>query len=202
MNITILGASGKTGSEIVKQALEAGHSVTALVRRADALAAQPNLNVLVGDVTNARDVAKASKGAHAVVSALGAMGGSLMTDAVKAVIAASKETGVKRFVLMSSFAVRKDQLSGGTKFVTGLLMGKVVKDKSASEALLRKSSLDWTIVYPTGLTNNEKGARVRVVSSSETVGMKNKIARADVAAWILDELKANKHVKAEALITA
>jgi uncharacterized protein YbjT (DUF2867 family) len=125
-----------------------------------------------------------------------------LTDAVTAVIEASKSTGVKRFILMSSFAVRKEQLSGGTKVMTGLLMGKAVKDKSASEELLRQSNLNWTIVYPTGLTNNEKGAQVRVVSSSEKVGMKNKIARADVAAWILDEAEASNHVKSEALITA
>ena len=201
MNITVLGASGKTGSQIVNQALEAGHSVNALVRRPNALEEQDNLTVIVGDVTKSEDVAKASTGAHVVISALGAMGGSLMTEAVTAVIEASKVTGVKRFILMSSFAVRKDQLSGGSKFVTGLLMGKAVKDKSSSEDLLRNSNLDWTIVYPTGLTNNEKGAEVHVVSNSETVGMKNKIARADVAAWILNEAEASNYVKAEALIT-
>ena len=201
MKITVLGASGKTGSEIVKQALEVGHSVNALVRRPDALEDQRNLTVIVGDVTNAQDVAKASKGADVVVSALGAMGGSLMTDSVTAVIAASNLTGVKRFILMSSFAVRKKQLSSGTKMMTGMLMGKAVKDKSASEDLLRQSDLDWTIVYPTGLSNNEKGATVRIVSSSEKVGMKNKIARADVAAWILNEAEENNHIRSEALIT-
>jgi putative NADH-flavin reductase len=202
VKITVLGATGKTGTEVVKQALEAGHSVNALVRREGALEAQAKLNVIVGDVTNAQDVAKASKGADVVISTLGSMGGNLMTDAVSAVIAASKVTGVKRFILMSSFAVRKEQLSGGTKFVTGLLMGKAVKDKSASEDLLRNSNLDWTIVYPTGLTNNAKSGNVRVVGSSETVGMKNKTSRADVASWILDEAEAGNHVKSEALITA
>lgn len=201
MNITVLGASGKTGQELVKQALEAGHSVTALVRSPESMEAHTNLNAIVGDVTESQDVAKASKGAHVIVSALGAMGGTLMTDAVNAVVAASKVTGVKRFILMSSFAVRKEQLSGGTKFMTGLVMSKVVKDKDASEDILRSSDLDWTIVYATGLTNGEKSHNVRVVAANEKVSMKNKISRADVAAWILDEAESNKFVKNEELIT-
>jgi uncharacterized protein YbjT (DUF2867 family) len=201
MNITVLGANGKTGSEIVKQALEAGHTVIALVRHADALQGRPNLTVVVGDATNAQDVAKASQGANVIISALGAIGGSVMADAVAAVITASKTTGLKRFILMSSFAVRKDHLGKGTKFMTGLIMSKAIKDKSTSEDLLRNSDLNWTIVYPTGLTNTAKGAPVRVVNSSESLSMENKIARADVAAWMLAEAKNNAFVKGEVLIT-
>jgi len=202
MNITVLGASGKTGSEIVNQALAAGHSVTAIVRRPESIESKTNLKVVVGDVTNQKDIAKISKGTDVIVSALGAMGGTLMTDTVTAVIAASKVTGVKRFILMSSFMVRKDQLTGGTKLMSNMLMGKAVADKSTSEDLLRSSDLDWTIVYPTGLSNKDKSANVRVVSSSEKLSMKNGISRADVAAWILKEAKANAYVKAEAVITA
>jgi putative NADH-flavin reductase len=206
MKMTVLGASGKTGQDIVNQALEAGHTVSGLVRRHDALAAQLNLNVFEGDVTNPQDIAKASNGTDVIVSALGSRGGSLMTDTVTAVIAASKVTHVKRFILMSSFVVRKEQLRDGFKFVTGIFMSKAIQDKSKSEELLRKSDLEWTIVYPTLLTDTAKGASVgasvRVVGSPEKVGMKNKIARADVAAWMLSEAENNAYVRKEALISA
>jgi putative NADH-flavin reductase len=202
MKITVLGASGKTGQDLVNQALEAGHTVSGLVRRHDALAAQLNLNVFEGDVTNPQDIAKASNGTDVIVSALGSRGGSLMTDTVTAVIAASKVTHVTRFILMSSFVVRKEQLRDGVKFVTGIFMGKAIQDKSQSEELLRKSDLEWTIVYPTLLTDTAKGARVRVVGSPEKVGMKNKIARAEVAAWIVSEAENNAYVRKEALISA
>jgi putative NADH-flavin reductase len=202
MKITVLGASGKTGQDFVNQALEAGHTVSGLVRRHDALAAQLNLNVFEGDVTNPQDIAKASNGTDVIVSALGSRGGSLMTDTVTAVIAASKVTHVKRFILMSSFVVRKEQLRDGFKFVTGIFMRKAIQDKSRSEELLRKSDLEWTIVYPTLLTDTAKGASVRVVGSPEKVGMKNKIARADVAAWILSEAENNAYVRKKALISA
>lgn len=201
MKIAVLGGNGKTGLEIINQALKAGHTVNALVRRAGALTNQKGLTIFVGDATNAKDVAKASEGANVIVSTLGAMRGTLMADAVTAVITASKTTNVKRFIIMSSFAVRKDQLSGGMKLIAGLAMGKVVKDKLASEDLLRESSFDWTIVYATGLTNNAKGANVRVLEANESISMKNKIARADVAAWILKEAKNNDYIKADVTIS-
>ena len=201
MNITVLGASGKTGSELIKQALDAGHTVTAVVRRAGSIETRPNLTVTIGDVTDTSVIASASKGTDVIVSTLGTMKGTLMTDTVTTVIAASKTTGVKRFILMSSFAVRKEQLGTATKIITGLAMGNVVKDKATSEELLRASDLDWTIVYPTGLTNAPKGAELRVVPLDKKVGITHKTARADVAAWILAEANMKKFVKKNVLIT-
>lgn len=201
MNITVLGASGKTGSELIKQALDAGHTVTAVVRRAGAIETQHNLTVTVGGVTDPSVIIDASKGADVIVSTLGSIKGTLMTDTITAVIAASNTTKVKRFILMSSFAVRREQLGGATKVITGLAMGNVIKDKATSEELLRASDLDWTIVYPTSLTNASKGAMLRVVPVGEKVGITHKIARADVAAWILTEANENKFVKKDVLIT-
>ena len=201
MNITVLGASGKTGSELIKQALDAGHTVTAVVRRVGSIETRPNLTVTVGDVTDPSVIASTSKGTDVIVSTLGTMKGTLMTDTVTAVIAASKTTGVKRFILMSSFAVRKEQLGAATKIITGLAMGSVVKDKAASEELLRASDLDWTIVYPTGLANAPKGAKLRVVPLDKKVGITHKTARADVAAWILTEASNNAFVHQDVLIT-
>lgn len=195
MNILALGASGKTGSQIVKKAHEAGYTVNALVRRPESLETQPDVNVFIGDVTDQKDIINASKDSDVIISARGAMGGSLMTDAVNAVISASKETGVKRFTLMSSWAVRKEQLNGFTKLISGLLMGSTVKDKYRSEELLRKSELDWTIMYATLLTDEPSGAKVRTVNKNESISMNNKISRADVAAWILAEAKNNDFVK-------
>ena len=70
MIIVVLGAAGKTGQEVVNQALAAGHRVHALVRRADGMAARANLEVFVGDATRAKDVAGASRGADVIISAL------------------------------------------------------------------------------------------------------------------------------------
>lgn len=203
MTITILGASGRTGKELVDQALAAGHSVHALIRSSDAAPAnRPRLSIMVGDATNAKNVATASKGSDVVVSVLGGNESNLVTNTVKAALAASKAAPFKRFILMSSFLAHKNQLSSVTKLVSDTVLNKQVKDESKSEDLLRSSDLDWTIVYATRLTEDPKTGTVRVAASTETVGARDKIARADVAAWILNEAEHNNFVKKEALITA
>ncbi len=63
-------------------------------------------------------------------------------------------------------------------------MGSQIKDKTAGEEVLRASSLDWTIVYATKLTNGPK-TEARVVPESEKVGMSQKISRAGVASFLL-----------------
>ena len=201
MKVTVLGANGKTGVEVVKQALAAGHTVNALVRSTPQ-SEQKNLNVFIGDATDVKTVADASKGSDVIISTLGTNSNksTLMTDAIAAVLVASKATGVRRFILMSSFAVHPDRLKGGAKLMMKILSG-MTKDKTNSENMIRKSTLDWTIVYPTILTNQPKGSGLRVVSESEKIGMKNKIARADVAAWMVHEAEKNEFVRADVTLS-
>jgi len=198
MKVTILGANGKTGVEVVKQALEAGYGVVGVVREDSNLVSSPNLTFVVGDATDPAVIAKASKDSDVIISTLGttSMKSTVMTDAVKAVITASKTTGRKRFILMSSFAVGGNKLGGLAK-----MMGNMMKDKSNSESILKTSSLDWTIVYAALLTNEPKGSGLRVVPSTEKIGMKHKIARADVASFMLEEAKNNAYVKKEVTIS-
>ena len=202
MKVTVLGANGKTGVEVVKQALEAGHSVVGVVRENSNLESNPKLTVVVGDATDPAVIAKASKDSDVIISTLGAksMKSTVMTDAAKAVITASKATGRKRFIVMSSFAVETGRLKGITKLMGGMMKG-MVDDKTNSENLLRASNLDWTIVYATALTNQPKGSGLRVLSSDEKISMKNKIARADVASFMLEEAKKNAYVKKEVTIS-
>ncbi len=202
MNITVLGASGKTGTELVKQSLAAGHNVNGLVRQEGRLEKRPHLNIIFGDATNASDIAEASKNSDVIVSALGdnSPKSTLMSNTVKAVIAASKDTGLKRFILMSTFGVGKNEFAGGMKLMAGM-MKSMFKDKVTSETMLRQSSLDWTIVHPTVLTDQPEGSGLRVVPEAEKLSLKHKIARADVAAWILKEIENNAYVKADVTIS-
>jgi uncharacterized protein YbjT (DUF2867 family) len=201
LKVTVLGATGKTGIEAVQQALEAGHSVVGLARKNDGLESNPNLTIVVGDATNPADIVKASHDSDVIISTLGSssLKSTLMTDAVKAVIAASEITGRKRFILLSSFEVEKERLKGAARVMSGVLKG-VIDDKSASENLVRSSDLDWTILYATRLTEQSKGSGLRVVPEAEKIGLSNKIARADVAAFMLEAAEHNAYVKAEVTI--
>ena len=202
MRVTILGANGKTGREVVKQALAAGHTVYGVVRREGGLRGSPNLHAVIGDATDTNVIVQASRGSDVIISALGTKSNksTVITDAVKAVIAASKMTGCKRFILMSAFTVETERLTGPVKLMSGALKG-MTDDKSTSENLLRNSPLDWTIVYPTRLTNQPKGSGLRVISETEKLGMKHTIARADVAAFMLGEAEKNAYLKKEVTIS-
>ena len=72
--------------------------------------------------------------------------------------------------MLSSFVAARDRLTPVTKVVTGIAMSSQIKDKTAGEEILRASGLDWTIVYPTTLTNGPK-TEARVVPENEKVGV-------------------------------
>ena len=94
MKIVVFGASGGTGIEIVKQALAAGHEVTAFVRNPAKVEFQhPNLKLFQGDVVDSAAVAKAITGQDAVISALGPTRPpvpGMMETAAKNILAANR----------------------------------------------------------------------------------------------------------------
>lgn len=205
MDIVILGAAGKTGTELVNQALADGHRVTALVRTAGAFAlTDPALTVVVGDARVGTDLAKALVGQDAVISTLGSMKSAdeLLKRSSQALVSAATDTGVRRVVVLSSFLAAptyRPNLVG--KLMGGMLKG-MVADKTAGEALLTRSDLDWTIVYATGLDKAKAGAPVRILGANDTVSMSNGIARADVARFLLSEVTADGHPRAKITITS
>jgi len=184
MNLSVLGAAGATGIPLVEQALAAGHRVTALVRSGQELTiTNPNLHVVEGDATDHAAVSEAMNGGDAVISVLGARG-PVITEATRAIVDAARQTGPERVVMLSPFVAARDRLTPVTRVVTGIAMSSQIKDKTAGEEILRASGLDWTIVYPTKLTNGPK-TEARVVPENEKVGASQKISRAGVASFLL-----------------
>jgi uncharacterized protein YbjT (DUF2867 family) len=187
MNLVVFGATGATGKLVVEQALAAGHYVTALVRSPRKLTiTHPNLRVVTGDATDVAAVTRAMEGADAVITTIGAPKGPVVADSTRAILAGARQQGVKRVVMLSSFAVERDRLKPFTKFMTGVAMGAVIKDKAIGEEALRASDRDWTIVYATLLTNGPATRSVSIVPQATKIGMSQNIPRADVAAWLLD----------------
>ena len=185
MKILVLGGTGATGRLVVEQALADGHQVRALVRSPEKLtASNPNLEVVVGQATDASDVTRALDGIDAVVSTLGANKGSVITDATRALIAGAETQGVKRVIIMSSFAVLTARLSRPAKLMTRM-MGAIVRDKVAAEELLHLSNLDWTVVHASRLTNGPATGKAKALPANATLKMGDSISRADVAGWLL-----------------
>ena len=186
MNLVVLGATGRTGRLVVEQALAAGHTVTALVRTPEKLTTgHSNLRVVTGEATETPAVSSALEGADAVISVLGGKG-SVIADSTRAIVAAALERGVSRVVVLSTFAAERDRLNGGTRLLTGIGMGAMLKDKSAGEAMLRRSDLEWTIVYASLLSDGPVSGSVVVLPEGAKRGLSQKISRADVAAWMVE----------------
>ena len=185
MNLVVLGATGRTGRLVVEQALAAGHTVTALVRALERVAVRnPNLRLLAGQATDPSGLARAFDGADAVITTLGG-GGSVISDSTRAIVEAARKAGVSRVVLLSSLVVERDRFSPVTRFLTAVAMSSMIKDKRAGEKALRESDLNWTIVYASFLTDGPGGGRVAVLTETGRWTLSDRIARADVAAWLL-----------------
>jgi len=201
MNILVLGAAGKTGRQVVARALAAGQTVTAFVRdpekleRADAL-------VAVGDARSVDDLRNALRGQDGVISTLGSMnaGQKLIERSTEALLEAMAGAGVKRVVMLSSFAASPTYRARGVMKLAAVAMKGAVADKTAGEALLRRSAADWTIVYATRLNDGPRTGGYRTVEGALTdVGT---ISRADLADALLSTLADPTSVRQSRVLTS
>ena len=201
MKLVVLGATGRTGRLVVEQALAAGHTVVALVRSPEKLTTgNPNLRVLTGEATDTSDLSRALEGADAVISTLGGKG-SVIEDSSQAIVAAARAAGVSRVVVLSSWVVEQDRLDAVSRLLTGIAMGPVIKDKNAGEQILRRSDLEWTIVYPSFLTDGPANGSVAVVPQGAKRRMSERISRADVAAWLVQAAASVQQIRRSIGIT-
>ncbi len=184
MNIIVFGASRGVGRQVALQALAKGHDVTAFARNPK-LEPHPNLSVLAGDVLDAQAVARAVVGFDAVICALGSGNtnqGNVRSMGTANIVAAMREAGVRRLVAVSSFGVG-DSRKGLVANIAWLFLRAALEEHERQEVIIRSSGLNWTIVRPTGLTNDPATGNIRVGSSG-----RGRISRVDVAAFVLNQL--------------
>jgi putative NADH-flavin reductase len=192
MKLTLLGATGPTGRQILEQALDAGHEVTVLVRSLDRLPTSARDRVsaaMTGDATRTADVERALEGSEAVLSALGSgndFNSDIASRAARALIPAAKATGTERVIVLSALGSGTTATQAGLmpRLFGRLLMSTVMADKSVADELIRASGLDWTLVRPAVLTNGPRTGSYRAVTApGRKVG--DRISRADVADFML-----------------
>jgi putative NADH-flavin reductase len=200
MRILIFGATGGTGRELVAQALQGGHDVTAFVRSPGKLSiVDSRLSVVQGDIQRAEAIRAAIPGHDAVLSALGTRSlgqTTLLSNASREIVASMQEHGVRRLIWESSLGVGETRGQLGPLYswlLVPLLLRHVFADKERQEAIIKASPLEWTIVQPAALTNGPRTGTYRVGACERRLFPR--ISRADVAHFMLKELENPRHVR-------
>jgi len=207
MRLTIFGATGGIGGELLDQAVAAGHDVTAVVRDPSKLPSSPNgVRVVTADLATREPAVlqSAVAGAHAVLSGVGprpmAKAG-VAEHGTRAIVQAMQATGVRRILVVSAAPISTVPSAGRPNppkrdagegfFMRNLLtpfaktvMRERYADLAGMEDLLRASDLDWTIFRPPRLTNQGLTRTYRTAFGRNLRGGAF-ISRADVAHALL-----------------
>jgi putative NADH-flavin reductase len=190
MRLAILGATGGTGLELTRQALEHGHSVRVLVRNPNRMPlVNDRMRIVLGNALDHESVTKTILGADAVLSCLGSRNllrnERVVSVGTHLILEVMKEQGARRLVIESAFGAG-DSLAHATfleKLVFATLLHAPYEDKNLMEPDVKASNLDWTILRPTQLTNGTGTGRYAVVYGKHPEKMS--VSRADVAAAML-----------------
>lgn len=205
MKLIVFGATGKTGMEIVKQSLAAGHEVTAFVRDPQKMPLEDDaLRLVTGDAMNPADVSGAIQGHDAVVCSLGTrdLGSTTVrSEGTKNIIEGMQENGVRRLIVVSAMGIGESwsSLSASGKLVYKSVLRNTRKDHEAQEKLVKASGLDWTIVRPSGLTDDPMTGEYGLGENIKP--QTSRIPSADVAHFIIEELQDNDFIGKAPTIT-
>jgi len=199
--IAVIGANGRTGIEIVRQALEKNIVVKALVRDKQKInISNPNLEIIVGTPEHYKDVDQAIREVDAVCVALNICRKSdwpwskvvspydLLDVSMKNIVKAMKENGINRVITISAWGTGDSYEE--TNWMFKFLINKTnvryaYAGHEDQERTLTQSGLDWTSIRPVGLNNKQKHKEI-LIRIKRNDPLKRMISRKDVAKFILD----------------
>jgi putative NADH-flavin reductase len=197
MKILVRGASGGVGKHVVRIACDRGHSVTAIVRRADGI--DTRAHIVTDDVVRPGCFDEHIDGHELVLSALGikrsnpsnpwsalASAPDFSSRTAAALVSAMQRRGVSRVIAVSAAGVSESAAGMNMLmkfFVAKSNVGVAYRDLAAMERVYADSGVDWCCPRPTRLTNGPLTQRVKRVADFSITAA---ISRADVAWWMLE----------------
>ena len=209
LNIIVFGSTGRTGRAVIAKLLADGHNVTAFTRDASKLAAAPRFIIVQGDAMQPADVARAVPGHDAAVVTLGnsqnpfalLLGARRTTPpnicevGTRNIIAAIDPTSPARLIVVAAFGIgdTRDKLPFVAKLFYHSVLREQMADKERQEAALKSSYLDYVLVQPVALT--DKPAAGTWLASASGATRKQYVSRADVAAFIAEEIGARRYMR-------
>ena len=204
MRIIIFGATGKTGRHVCRQALEAGHEVTAFTRSAGKIAADnANLRAAQGDVNDADSVAAVVADHDAAIVVLGSNGlrdRTTLTAGTRNVVDGLALHDVGRIVVLSAAGVGESwrQIPLLSRFLFKTLLRNIYSDHETQEAVVEASSLDWTIVRA-AILKDEPATGAYTVGNT---GKSTRINRADLADFLVKQASDSAYTRQAISITS
>jgi uncharacterized protein YbjT (DUF2867 family) len=191
MKVLVAGAHGKTARRLVRMLVDDGHEVRGLVRKeeqvpdVEADGAEPVLADLEEEEVEGA-VGEAVEGCDAIIFAAGAGPGSgaarketMDYGGAAKLVEAAEERGARRYLMLSSMGAGDPE--GGSEAMRPYLIAKARADERLVE-----SGLDYTIIRPGGLTDEEGTGRIE---AAESLGRRGQISRDDVARTLADVLE-------------
>jgi uncharacterized protein YbjT (DUF2867 family) len=194
MRVVVLGAAGQLGREVVGALAARGHTVCAAVRRTPVPAFGSSVEVRLADARKKTEVCAAVSGNDVVVNVIG--GGTLRRNDVASTttgvaVAAARDVSIRRYIAMSAGMVAVEWPF--FKYVLRpLIFRHILAEHLRVEEIVKASALAWTIARPTALTNRPATGYVASLKLQPKTYL---TARADLAAFIADELERNQYVR-------
>ena len=208
-NILVFGASGGTGLEVVEQALEAGHKVTAILRHPEKFPIRhEQLRIIEGDVLNPQTYENTFFGMDVVISCLGTHNREatvVYSQGVTNIMQAMQKVGIDRIICLSAGAV---EIAPNTSFLMKFLMKNILQklfkynyaDMLLMEGILHGSNLNWTVIRPPRLLNGDRTGKYRTCIN-EFIPHMSSLTRADLADYIIHHLDDEKTYKSKVEIS-
>ena len=207
MKLALIGATGFVGSVLLAEALKRGHDVTALARTPAKIAAQPRLAIAQADVLDAAQVAAATTGHDAVISAYnpGWKNADIFAEfgrGTRAIVEGVKRAGVKRLLVVggagSLYVAPGVQLVDTPQFPAEWKQGALAA-RDALEMIRKEDSLDWSFVSPAVILEPGPSRGGFRLGGDEPLlqpdGQPAHLTVGDLAVAILDEIESPRHVR-------
>jgi putative NADH-flavin reductase len=201
MKVAIFGGTGKTGQNLVQQALDAGHDVIVLARTPSNITTQHEaLKVLQGDVVDAQRVEETIQGADAVISVLGPRSNKpefIISKGTDNILNAMKRHNVRRIIISAGAGVHDPQdkpkiVDRVFGVLLNILSKNAVADMRQVVDKVRHSDRDWTVVRVPMLTDQPAQGTLKVGYVGD---ISPRLSRADMAAFMLKQLDNNAYLR-------
>ncbi|MER8433145.1 NAD(P)-dependent oxidoreductase [Mesorhizobium caraganae] len=195
MKIALIGASGQVGSRLLKELSDRGHTITAIARNPDKIAALPGVTAKKGDVFDRDGLAALIKGHDAVISAV-----HFLDSDPDTLIAAVRASGVKRYLVVGgagSLDVAPGKRLADTPTFPAIYKAEAQKGADFLDTLRTVNDLDWTLLSPSALfIAGERTGKYRIGKDTLLTSDKgSSISFEDYAIVMTGEIEKPAHIR-------